>query len=122
LRWCKRRCWRGLAFEPFALFDGGCGPADVSVGQRHVGQNLVVAPVVVVLDAGADLSLQIVGQEVVLQQDGALHGLVTVLDLTLGLWMHRRAADIAHGVGLGMILKFGGDTARAVVAQKARFC
>jgi hypothetical protein len=33
----------GLAFDPFALFDDGCGPAEVSVGWCEVIQALVVA-------------------------------------------------------------------------------
>ena len=65
----------GLSLDPFALFDDGGGPAEVGVGGRHVVQALVVALVVVVLDEGLDLGLEVAGQEVVLQQDG----LVTVL-------------------------------------------
>lgn len=32
-----------LAFDPFSLFDDGCGPAEVGVGWRYVGQASVVA-------------------------------------------------------------------------------
>ena len=46
----------GLSFDPFALFDDGCGPAEVGVGRRHVVEALVVAAVVVVLDEGLDLA------------------------------------------------------------------
>ena len=59
----------GLAFDPFALFDDGIGRTEVGVGRCDVIEALVVAAMVVVLDEGPDLSLQIAGQEVVLQQD-----------------------------------------------------
>ena len=54
-----------LAFDPFALFDDGFGPAEVGVGWRYVVEALVIAPVVVMLDEGADLGLQVAGQEVI---------------------------------------------------------
>ena len=38
-----------LAFDPFALFDDGFGPAEVGVGGRYVVEALVIAPVVVML-------------------------------------------------------------------------
>ncbi len=36
----------GLAFDPFALFDDGLGPAEVGVGRCDVVEALVVAPMV----------------------------------------------------------------------------
>ena len=75
----------GLSLDPFALFDDGRCPAEVGVGGRHVVQALVVALVVVVLDEGLDLGLEVAGQEVVFQQDAVLQGLVPALDLALGL-------------------------------------
>ena len=44
----------GLAFDPFALFDDGCGPAEVGVGGCHVVEALVVAPVVARDELGQD--------------------------------------------------------------------
>jgi hypothetical protein len=38
-----------LAFDPFALFYDGFGPAEVGVGWRYVIETLVIAPVVVML-------------------------------------------------------------------------
>ena len=35
-----------LAFDPFALFDDACGPAEVGIGWRYVVETLVIAPVV----------------------------------------------------------------------------
>ena len=62
----------GLSLDPFTLFDDGWGSAEVGVGGRHVVQALVVTLVVVVLDEGLDLGLEVAGQEVVLQQDAVL--------------------------------------------------
>ncbi len=45
----------------------------------------MVALVVVVLDEGLDLGLDFAGQEVVLEQDAVLEGLVPSFDLALGL-------------------------------------
>ena len=89
-----------LAFDPFALFEDGFGPAEVGVGWCYVVETLVIAPVVVVLDEGADLGLKIAGQEVVFQEDAVLQGLMPALDLALGLgcmgaprtWLMRWAA------------------------------
>src|SRR5690606_41219077 len=89
----------GLAFDPFALFDDGCSPAEVGVGGRHVVEALMVAPVVVMLDEGADLGLEVAGQEVVFEQDAVLHGLVPALDLSLGLGMHWSAPEDRKSVG-----------------------
>ena len=84
----------GLSLDPFALFeDGGCS-AEVGVGRGHVVQALVVALVVVVLDEGLDLGLEVAGQDVVFEQDAVLQGLVPALDLALGLGMTRGAADM----------------------------
>lgn len=49
----------GLSLNPFALFDHGLCPAEVSIGRRHVVQALVVKVVVVVLDERLDLRLEI---------------------------------------------------------------
>ena len=51
----------GQAFNPFALFDDGCGPAKVGVGWCHVVEALVVAPMVVLLDEGVVLGLKVSG-------------------------------------------------------------
>ena len=74
-----------LSFDPFPPFYDGAGPAEVGVGGRHVVQALVVALVVVVLDEGLDLGLEVSGQEVVFQEDAVLQGLVPALDLALRL-------------------------------------
>ena len=75
----------GLAFDPFALFDDGLGPAEVGVGGRHVVQARVIPLVIVVLDERLDLAFEVAGQEVVFQEDAVLQRLVPALDLALGL-------------------------------------
>ena len=80
----------GLSLDPFALFeDGGCS-AEVGVGRGHVVQALVVALVVVVLDEGLDLGLEVAGQDVVFEQDAVLQGLVPTFNLALRLRSMRR--------------------------------
>ena len=110
-----------LAFDPFALFDDGFGPAKVGIGWCHVVEALVIAPVVVMLDEGADLSLQVVGQEVIFQEDAVLLGLMPTLDLALGLGMHGSAPDMAHASGLDVVRQLPRDVARAIVAEQPRF-
>jgi hypothetical protein len=69
----------GLPFDSLALFDDGCGPAEVGAGWCDVIQALVVALVIVMLDEGADPGLKITGQEVVFEQDAVLEGLLPAL-------------------------------------------
>ena len=49
----------GLAFDPFALFDDGFGPAEVSVGEHQVLQTLVIALMIIMLDEAVDLNFKI---------------------------------------------------------------
>jgi len=90
----------GLSFNPFSSFDDGFRPAEVGVCGCDVFQALVIALVVVMFDEPFDLRFQITGQKVVFQQDAVLQGLVPrltlALDLTLGLGVERRAANMAH--------------------------
>ena len=77
----------GLPFDAGPLAQDVGGSAEVGVRRRHVLQALVVSGMVVVLDEGPDLGLQVARQEVVLQQDAVLQGLMPALDLALGLGM-----------------------------------
>lgn len=70
-----------LSFNP----DDGCGSAEVGIGRCDVVEPLVVTLVVVMLDVGLDLLLEIAGLEAVLQQYAVLERLVPALDLALGL-------------------------------------
>ena len=75
----------GLLFDLFSLSQNGLSASEVDRGRGEVLQALVVAPVVVVVDEGADPLSKIARQVVVFQQDAVLRGLVPALDLALGL-------------------------------------
>ena len=109
-----------LSFDPFSSFDNGRSPAEVGIGRRHVVEALVMALIIVMLDEGLDLLLKITGQEVVLQQDAILQGLMPALDLALSLRMERRTAHVAHPVGLDVFGQFACDVARAIITEQAR--
>jgi hypothetical protein len=51
----------GLVFDVGPLAQDVGGSAEIGVRRCHIAQALVVAGVVVVLDAGADLGLQVAG-------------------------------------------------------------
>jgi hypothetical protein len=55
----------GLSLDPFSSFDDGRSPAEVGIGRCHIVEALVVSAVVVMLDEGLDLLVEIAGQEVV---------------------------------------------------------
>ena len=55
-----------LSLDPFSSFDDGRSPAEVGIGRCHIVEALVVSAVVVMLDEGLDLLVEIAGQEVVL--------------------------------------------------------
>ena len=88
----------GLSFDPFPFKRDGLAAPEVDIGGCEVIQALVVAPVVVVLDEGAELGFEITGQIIVLQQAPVLEGLVSALDLALGLGMVRCATDMLHAL------------------------
>ena len=71
-----------LDLLPFS--QNGFVPSKVDVGGCDVVQALVVALVVVVVDEGPDLLLEITGHVVILQQNTVLHGLVPAFDFALG--------------------------------------
>ena len=51
-----------LLLDPFTLLDDGCSSAEVGVGERHAVQAIVVVLVVVVLNEGLDLGLDVLRQ------------------------------------------------------------
>ena len=107
----------GLSFDPFPFQQDGLAAPEVDIGGREVIQALVVAPVVVVLDEGAELGFEITGQIIVLQQDPVLEGLVPALDLALGLGMGRCATDMLHALIIEPFGQVAGDIAGSVVGQ-----
>ena len=68
----------GPSLDPFSLLYDSLGPSEVAIGGCHVAQALVVMLVVVALDKGLDLSLEVAGQELILQQDPVLQCLILV--------------------------------------------
>ena len=84
----------GVGFDPFALQEDALASAEVDVGRGQVASAFVVTGVIVVLDEASDLSLEIARQVIVLEQNAVLKRLVPALDLPLGLWMARGAADM----------------------------
>ena len=56
-----------LLFDPFSLFQNGLAAPEVDIGRRDIVQALIIAPIVVVIDEGFDLSFKITGQEVIFE-------------------------------------------------------
>ena len=81
----------------------------IDVGGPEVVQALVIALVVVMVDEGADLALQITGQIVVFQENPVLHRLMPSLDLALGLGMVWRTTHMIHAFVLKIVSQIGGD-------------
>ena len=109
-----------LAFDAVTFGQDVFGATEVGVRRGHVVEALVIAAMVVVLDEGADLCLEIAWQEAILQQDPVLQGLMPALDLPLGLGMIRRAADVFHILVSEPFGQVARDVARAVVREQAR--
>ena len=111
-----------FSFDPFSSLDDGCCSAEVGVGRCHVVEALVVALVVVMLDEGLDLALQIAGQEVVLQQNTVLECLVPAFDLALRLRMERCASHMIHAVLAKIVGQFLSDVAGALSDSRRGLC
>ena len=73
---------------------------------------------ILVIDEGFDLGFEITRQEVVLQQDAVLQGLMPPLDLALRLGMVWRAARVLHAFVLQPFSKIARDIAGTVVAEQ----
>ena len=54
-----------LAFDPLALFWGGCRLAEEGAGQSDAVGAFVFAPMIKKLDEGLDLAIKVAGQGVV---------------------------------------------------------
>lgn len=79
----------------------------------------MIPAVIVVLDEGFDLRLEVSGQLIVLGQDAVFEGLVPSLVFALG--MSGRAADVLDLSVVEPIGKIGADVAGPVVRQQTRF-
>ncbi len=104
-----------LSFYPFSSLDDGGGSAEVGIGRCNVVYALMVTLVVVVFDERLDLRLQIAGQEVVLQQNTVLEGLVPAFDFALRLRMEGRAAHMIHAVLAEIVGQLFSNVARPIV-------
>ena len=52
----------GLSFDPFSFQQDGVATAEVDVGWRQIADGLLVAVIVVVIDEGIDLGLEVAGE------------------------------------------------------------
>ncbi len=102
----------GLPLYARTFGQDGLPAAEVDVGGREIVEALVSTAVVVMLDEGLDLRLQLAGQVVVLEQDAVLQRLVPALDLALGLRMAGRAADVLYLLADEPVGQVAGDVAR----------
>ena len=107
-----------FSLDPFSLPNDGLATSEVDVGGCEITEALMVAPVVVMLDEGGDLRFKGTRQEVVLQQDAVLQGLVPALDLALRLRMIWRAPHMRHVPILEPCPQIFGDVAWSVVGQQ----
>ena len=67
---------QGLSLDPFSLCQNGGATPEVDVSRGEIVDALVIAPVVVVRDECIDLSFEIAGQIIVLEQDAVLKRLM----------------------------------------------
>ena len=104
-----------LSFDPFSLFRDGLSPSEVDIGRGQIIDALVIAVVVVVIHEGFIAGFKISGEEVVIQQEAVLQGLVPSFNLALSLGMIRCAPDMAHALVLQPISQITGDVAGTVV-------
>ena len=105
----------GLAFDPFSLQQDRLTAPEVDVGRGEIVDALVIAPVVVVRDECIDLSFEIAGQIIVLEQDAVLERLMPALDFPLRHRMIRRTTGMSHVLPLEPFGQVAGYVARAVV-------
>jgi hypothetical protein len=105
----------GEFFDLLARLEDGLAAAEVDVGGGQVAEALVVAAVIVVVDEGGDGGLELARQEVGLEQDTVLQGLVPALDLALGLGMVGGAADVGDALAFEPAREIAGDVGRTIV-------
>src|SRR5690606_23186535 len=108
------------AFYPFPFKHDGVAAPEVDVGGCEISDALMVSAVIMMIDEGRDLALEIARQEVVFQQDAVLERLMPTLDLALGLRVKWRSADMAHAVGVDPLGEFGGDVGGAVAPTEGK--
>ena len=110
----------GLVLYSFPLEQDSFASSVIDISGCEVIQAFMVALVVVGLDEGTQLRLEVAGQIVVFKQDAVLERLMPALDFTLRLWMARGTADMLHFPGLQPFGQIGCDVARAVIREQPR--
>ena len=108
----------GVAFDPFPCLQDGLATSEVDIGRCEIAEAFVVAPVIVVIDEGAELRFESTRQEVVFEQDAVLQGLVPSFDLALGLRMARRAAGMLHPLAVEPGCQLASDVTWAIVGEQ----
>ena len=106
-----------LFLDFLSQFQDFCASAVIHIERRQIVQALVVTMVVVVIDEGFDLPLQITWQVIVLQKNTVLHGLVPALNLALGLGMMRRTSHMIHSLVIEILDQFSGNVGRTVITE-----
>src|SRR5271154_4606872 len=109
-----------LALDPFAFEEDGLSAPEVDVSRGKIVEALVIAGMVVVRHEGGDLAFEIAGQVVVLKQDAILERLMPALDLPLGMWGIRGAADVLHFLLIQPLREIRRDVRRAIIRQQPR--
>ena len=105
----------GFAFDPFSFQQDGLAASEVDVGRGEIVDALMIAPVIVVRDERIDLSFEVTGQIIVLEQDAVFERQMPALDLSLRHRMIGRATDMPHVLFVEPCRQLRRDVARAVV-------
>jgi hypothetical protein len=92
-----------LSSDPLVLPDDSFSPAETGICGRDVIQTFMVTLVNIALDERLDLAFEVVGQEMVFQQDAVRQGLVPALDFALGSRVDRHTAHLAHVLGFDIV-------------------
>jgi hypothetical protein len=83
-----------LALYLLALLQDLRSPAVIGIGGCDIAQGLMIDAVIVMVDEGGDLLLEIAGQVVIFEQDAPFQRLVPPLDFALRLRKERCAKDM----------------------------
>lgn len=111
----------GLLFDTPPFSQDGFTATQVDVSRGQFADAFVITVVLVAFDEGGDGCFEFDLEEVVLQQDAVLQGLVPPFDLSLRLGMHRGAANVLHAFVFEVFRQIGSDIGRAIVAEQTRF-
>ncbi len=81
----------------------------------------MISLMIIVGDKVIDLVFEIAWKEVVFKEDAVLQGLMPALDLSLCLWMARRAVNMFDLLFVQPFCEIAGDIAGAVIGQQPWF-